>query len=147
MANRDILKSRSIRGFEFGSDMRYLAESDKNWLEDNILILRVRVRARIKIVGHRSGLEELDSNSDQITAVESLIKWASDEIYNPRWIIEFVFVPRIKSFNRLQNWPSVRLNNSEFGEMWMNNLDNQRHTRVRNRNFYWAFEIRINFPT
>jgi hypothetical protein len=27
--NRGILKSLSIRGFEFGSDMRYLAESDK----------------------------------------------------------------------------------------------------------------------
>jgi hypothetical protein len=28
-ANRDILKLLSIRGFEFGSDMRYLVESDK----------------------------------------------------------------------------------------------------------------------
>jgi hypothetical protein len=27
--NRGILKSLSIRRFEFGSDMRYLAESDK----------------------------------------------------------------------------------------------------------------------
>jgi hypothetical protein len=27
--NHGILKSLSIRGFEFGSDMRYLAESDK----------------------------------------------------------------------------------------------------------------------
>jgi hypothetical protein len=34
-----------------------------------------------------------------------------------RWIIEFVFVPRIKSFNRLQIRPPVRSNNSEFGEM------------------------------
>jgi hypothetical protein len=28
-ANRDILKLLSIRGFEFGSDIRYLVESDK----------------------------------------------------------------------------------------------------------------------
>jgi hypothetical protein len=36
-----------------------------------------------------------------------------------------------KSFNRLQIRPSVRLNNSGFGEMWMNNPDNQRHMRAR----------------
>jgi hypothetical protein len=46
-------------------------------------------------------------------------------------IFEFAFVLRNKSFNRLQIRPSVRLNNSEFGEMWMNNPDNQRHTRAR----------------
>jgi hypothetical protein len=28
--NRGILKSLSIRGFEFGSDMRYLTELSKN---------------------------------------------------------------------------------------------------------------------
>ena len=36
-ANRDILKSLSIRGFEFGSDIRYLAETDKIDLEDDLL--------------------------------------------------------------------------------------------------------------
>jgi hypothetical protein len=56
----------------------------------------LRVRTLIKIVGHRSGFEELDSGSDQITVVEILIKWASDEIYNSRMIFEFAFVPRIK---------------------------------------------------
>jgi hypothetical protein len=96
----------------------------------------LRVRTRIKIVGHQPGFEELDSGSDQITFVESLIKRASDEIYNSRWIIEFVFVPRNKSFNRLQIWPSVRLNNSESDEMCTNSLDNQRHMRARNRDFY-----------
>jgi hypothetical protein len=34
----------------------------------------VRVRTQIKIIGHRSGFEELDSGLDQITVVESLIK-------------------------------------------------------------------------
>jgi hypothetical protein len=34
--NRGILKSLSIRSFEFDSDMRYLAESSKNLLEDDI---------------------------------------------------------------------------------------------------------------
>jgi hypothetical protein len=29
-----------------------------------------------------------------------------------------------KSFNRLQIWPLVRLNNSEFGETFMSNLMN-----------------------
>jgi hypothetical protein len=46
-----------------------------------------------------------------------LIKWALDEIYKSRLIIEFAFVPRNKSFNRLQIRPSVRPNKSEFGEM------------------------------
>jgi hypothetical protein len=30
---------------------------------------------------------------------------------------EFAFASRNKSFNRLQIWPLVRFNNSEFGEM------------------------------
>jgi hypothetical protein len=77
----------------------------------------LRVRTRIKIVGHRSRFEELDSGSDQITVVESLIERALDEIYKSRMIFEFAFVLRNKSFNRLQIWPSVRLNNSEFGEL------------------------------
>jgi hypothetical protein len=34
-------------------------------------------------------VEESDSGSDQITAVESLIKWASDEFDKLRMIIEF----------------------------------------------------------
>jgi hypothetical protein len=43
-------------------------------------------------------------------------------------ISEFAFVPRNKSFNQLQIWPSVRINNFEFGEMCANCLDNQRHS-------------------
>jgi hypothetical protein len=89
-----------------------------------------------KRVRHRSKFEELDSGSDHITVVESLIKWALDEIYKSRLIIKFAFVPRIKVFNRFQIRPSVRLNNSKFGEMCTNSLDNQRHTRARNTNFY-----------
>jgi hypothetical protein len=49
-------------------------------------------------------------------------------------------VPRIKVLTGSKNWPSVRLSNSEFGEMCMNSLDNQRHTRARNRDF--SFSIR-----
>ena len=49
-----------------------------------------------KIVGHRSKFEELDSGSNQITAIESLIKRASDEIYKSRMIFEFAFMLRIK---------------------------------------------------
>jgi hypothetical protein len=45
----------------------------------------------------------LDSGSDQIKAIESLIKCALDEIFKSRLIIEFAFVPRNKSSNRLQN--------------------------------------------
>jgi hypothetical protein len=67
--------------------------------------------------------------------------------YKSRMINELAFVPRNKSFNRLQIRPSVRLNNSEFGEMCTNSLDNQRHTRVRNRNFHRASEIRINLQS
>ena len=96
----------------------------------------MRIWTQIKIVGHRSKFEELDSGSDHITVVESLIKWALDEIYKSRLIIKFAFVPRTKSFNRFQIRPSVRLNNSEFSEMCTNSLDNQRLTRARNRNFH-----------
>jgi hypothetical protein len=71
--NRGILKSLSIRGFELGSDMRYLAEPDKFDYRTTYRVFRLRVRTRSKIVGHRSRFEELDSGSDQITVVESLI--------------------------------------------------------------------------
>ena len=81
-------------------------------------------------------VEESDSGSDQLTVVESLIKWALDEIYKSRLIIKFAFVPRIKVFNRFQIRPSVRLNNSEFDEMCTNSMDNQRHMRARNRDFH-----------
>jgi hypothetical protein len=37
-------------------------------------------------------------------------------------ILEFAFVPRIKSFNRLQIRHSSRSNSSEFGEVCMINL-------------------------
>jgi hypothetical protein len=37
---------------------------------------------------------------------------------------EFAFASRNKSFNRLQIWPLVRLNNLEFGEMCTNSSDN-----------------------
>jgi hypothetical protein len=56
--------------------------------------------------------------------------------HKSRMINELAFVSRIKVFNRLQIWPSVRLNNSEFSEMCMNSLDNQRHTQERDRNFH-----------
>ena len=69
-----------------------------------------------KIVRHISRFEELDSDTARLATVEHLIKWALDEIYKSRLVIEFAFVSRDKSFNRLQNWPSVRLSNSEFGE-------------------------------
>ena len=72
--NHDILKLLSIRGFEFGSDIRYLAETDKIDLEDDILSIPFASTDPNKIVGHRSRFEELDSGSDQITVVESLIK-------------------------------------------------------------------------
>jgi hypothetical protein len=52
--NRGILKSLSIRGFEFGSDMRYLAESSKNYLEDDILSIPLENTDPNKIVEHRS---------------------------------------------------------------------------------------------
>jgi hypothetical protein len=77
----------------------------------------LRVRTQIKIVGHRSNIEKLDSDTARLAAIERLIKWALDEIYKSRLIIEFAFVPRNKSFNRLQIRPSARLNNFEFGEM------------------------------
>lgn len=56
----------------------------------------MRVRTRIKIVGHRSRFEESDSGTDQLTIVESLIKWALDEIYKSRMIFEFAFALRIE---------------------------------------------------
>jgi hypothetical protein len=64
----------------------------------------------------------LDSDTARLAIVERLIKWALDEIYKSRLIIEFAFVSRNKSFNRLQIRPSVRLNNAEFGEVFMINL-------------------------
>jgi hypothetical protein len=72
-ANRDILKSLSIRGCEFGSDIRYLAETDKIDLEDDILSIPFESTDPNKIVEQRSRFEKLDLGSDQITAVESLI--------------------------------------------------------------------------
>jgi hypothetical protein len=54
-----------------------------------------------------------------------------DKSYETRLTFEFAFAPRNKSFNMLQIWPSVRLYNSEFDEMRMSSLDNQRHTRLR----------------
>ena len=48
--NRGILKLLSIRGFEFGSDMRYLAESSKNYLEDDILSIPLENTDPNKIV-------------------------------------------------------------------------------------------------
>jgi hypothetical protein len=60
---------------------------------------------------------KLDSDTARLATVERLIKRALDKIYKSRMIFEFAFVPRNKSFNMLQIWPSVRLNNSEFGEM------------------------------
>ena len=63
----------SIRGFEFGSNIRYLAETDKIDLEDNILSILFESTDPNKIVEHRSKFEELDLGSDQITVVESLI--------------------------------------------------------------------------
>jgi hypothetical protein len=63
----------SIRGFEFGSNIRYLAETDKIDLEDDILSIPFESTDPNKIVKHRSKFEELDSGSDQITVVESLI--------------------------------------------------------------------------
>ena len=63
----------SIRGFEFGSNIRYLAETDKIDLEDDILSIPFESTDPNKIVEHRSKFEKLDSGSDQITAVESLI--------------------------------------------------------------------------
>ena len=71
--NRGILKSLSIRGFEFSSDIRYLAESSKNYLEDDILSIPLENTDPDKIVERRSKFEELDLGSDQITVVESLI--------------------------------------------------------------------------
>jgi hypothetical protein len=48
-----------------------------------------------------------------------------------RLTFESALVSRDKSFNRLQIWLFLRSNNSKFGEMWMNNPNNQRHTRAR----------------
>ena len=76
----------------------------------------MRVRSRINF-GHRSSIEKSESDTARLAAVERLIKRALDEFDKLRMIIEFAFVPRNKSFNRLQIRPSVRLNNSEFGEM------------------------------
>jgi hypothetical protein len=53
-----------------------------------------------------------------------------DGSYETILTFEFAFALRNKSFNRLQIWPSVRLNNSEFDEMRMSSLDNQRQTRA-----------------
>jgi hypothetical protein len=60
----------------------------------------VRVRTRIKIVGHRSRFEESGSDTARLATVERLIKWALDEIYKSRWINELAFVPRIKVLTR-----------------------------------------------
>jgi hypothetical protein len=54
--------------------MGYLAETDKINLEDDILSIPFESTDPNKIVEHRSWFEKLDSGSDQITAVESLIK-------------------------------------------------------------------------
>jgi hypothetical protein len=51
-----------------------LAESSKNYLEDDILSIPLENIDPNKIVEHRDqSFEELDSGSDQITIVESLI--------------------------------------------------------------------------
>jgi hypothetical protein len=78
-----------------------------------------------KIVGHRSKVEESDSGSDQITIVESLIEWALDGIYKSRMINELAFMPRNKSFNKLQIWPSGDRVKSEIGETFTSNLINR----------------------
>jgi hypothetical protein len=70
-----------------------------------------------KIVGHRSKFEEL-------ATVERLIKWALDGIYKSRMINKLAFVPRNKSFNRLQIWPSGDWVKSEIGETFTSNLIN-----------------------
>jgi hypothetical protein len=69
-------------------------------------------------------VEESDSDTDRLATVESLIKWALDEIYKSRLIIEFAFMPRNKSFNRLQIRHLSRLNSSKFGETFMSKLIN-----------------------
>jgi hypothetical protein len=51
-----------------------LAETDKIDLEDDILSIPFASTDSNKIVGHRSRFEKLDSGSDQLTVVESLIK-------------------------------------------------------------------------
>jgi hypothetical protein len=45
----------------------------------------------------------LDSDTARLATVEHLLKWALDEIYKSRLIIEFAFVSRDKSFNTLRN--------------------------------------------
>jgi hypothetical protein len=76
----------------------------------------LRVRSPINF-GHRSSIEKSESDTARLAAVERVIKCALDEFDKLRMITEFAFVPRNKSFNRLQIWPSVRLINFEFGEM------------------------------
>ena len=49
----------------------------------------MRVRVRIKIVGHRSRFEESDSDTARLATVERLIKRALDEFDKLRMIIEF----------------------------------------------------------
>jgi hypothetical protein len=56
-----------------------------------------------KIIRHRPKFEELDSDTARLAIIEHLIKWALDEIYKSRLIVEFAFVSRDKSFNTLRN--------------------------------------------
>jgi hypothetical protein len=47
-----------------------------------------------------------------------------DRSYETILTFEFSFPSRNKSFNRLQIWLFLRLNNSKFGETFMSNLIN-----------------------
>jgi hypothetical protein len=77
----------------------------------------LRVRTQIKIVRHRSKFEELDSGSYQITAIESVLERALDEIYKSRLINESAFAPRIKVLTCSKIGYFSRSNNFEFGEL------------------------------
>jgi hypothetical protein len=48
-----------------------------------------------------------------------------DRSYETILTFEFAFAPRNKSFNRLQIWLFLRLNNSKLGETFMSNLMNE----------------------
>jgi hypothetical protein len=51
-------------------------------------------------------------------------------IYNSRMIFEFAFIPRTKSFNRLQIRHSSRSNSSEFGEVFtINSLKGDKYDK------------------
>jgi hypothetical protein len=47
-----------------------------------------------------------------------------DKNYETILTFEFACAPRNKSFNRLQIWLFLRLNNSKLGETFMSNLIN-----------------------